>query len=127
MIMDTVLNPMFRYSSPVAHLNDANHHEDLAVLRERLLGLDVWPEAGDEFLALLPVSRWYAPPLNDEDNEWLLIVARDALRGLDIGANYPAFFQKLITNGNLRQAFLSELDRQALSNGNGASHKNHLF
>lgn len=131
MIMDTVLNPMFRHSPTAENIAEANHNNNLAVLRERLIGLNVWPDAGDEFLALLPVSRWHAPPLNDEDNEWLLIVARDTLRGLDIGANYPAFFQKLITNANLRQAFLSELDRQALShgasNGNGTSHKNHLF
>ncbi|NHZ72597.1 MAG: hypothetical protein GWP17_05900, partial [Aquificales bacterium] len=82
---------------------------------------NVWPEAGDEFLALLPVSRWHAPPLTDDDNEWLLIVARDALRGLDIGSNYPAFFQKLITNPKLRQVFMDELNRQAISNGSGAS------
>jgi len=116
--MDTVLNPMFRQQSTVTET--ATNDDDLSTLRERLLGLNVWPEAGDEFLALLPVSRWDAPPLTDEDNEWLLIVARDALRGLDIGANYPAFFQKLITNPKLRQAFMDELDRQAISNGKGS-------
>lgn len=120
MIMDTVLNPMFRQKSAITEpsANDG----DLSALRERLLGLNVWPEAGDEFLALLPVSRWDAPPLTDEDNEWLLIVARDALRGLDIGSNYPAFFQKLITNPKLRQAFMDEIDRQAISNRNGSPH-----
>lgn len=120
MIMDTVLNPMFRKQSPATET--ATNDGELTTLRERLLGLDVWPEAGDEFLALLPVSRWDAPPLTEEDNEWLLIVARDALRGLDIGANYPAFFQKLITNPKLRQAFMDEVDRQAISNGKGAPH-----
>ncbi len=124
MIANTVLSPMFRQSQ-TGHTNASD--KDLAALRERLLGLNVWPEAGDEFLALLPVSRWNAPPLNDEDNEWLLIVVRDALRGLDIGSNYPAFFQKLITNTNLRQAFLNELDRQALSNGSGVLNKKHLL
>lgn len=120
MIMDTVLNPMFRQKSAITEpsANDG----DLSALRERLLGLNVWPEAGDEFLALLPVSRWDAPPLTDEDNEWLLIVARDSLRGLDIGSNYPAFFQKLITNPKLRQAFMDEIDRQAISNRNGSPH-----
>jgi hypothetical protein len=117
--MDTVLNPMFRQSKK----NDISSNDgDLSTLRERLMGLNAWPEAGDEFLALLPVSRWHAPPLTDEDNEWLLIVARDTLRGLDIGSNYPAFFQKLITNPKLRQAFLTELDSQAISNGNGTTH-----
>lgn len=119
MIMDTVLNPMFRQPKGT---ETTTTDGDLTSLRERLLRLNVWPEAGDEFLALLPVSRWDAPPLTDEDNEWLLIVARDALRGLDIGANYPAFFQKLITNPKLRQAFMDELDRQAISNGKGAPH-----
>ena len=120
MIMNTVLNPMFRQPSTIteASTNDSG----LVALRERLLGLNVWPEAGDEFLALLPVSRWDAPPITDEDNEWLLIVARDSLRGLDIGYNYPAFFQKLITNPKLRQAFLHELDHQAISNGKGSLH-----
>jgi hypothetical protein len=119
--MDTVLNPMFRQTKAAEPTNG-----DLAVLRERLLRLKVWPEAGDEFLALLPVSRWHSPPLTEEDNEWLIIVARDSLRGLDIGSNYPAFFQKLITNPDLRRAFLSELDRQALSNHQGTNQR-HLF
>jgi hypothetical protein len=119
MIMDTVLNPMFRQSIGTETSTD---ERDLTALRERLMGLNVWPEAGDEFLALLPVSRWHAPPPTDEDNEWLIIVARDALRGLDIGSNYPAFFQKLITNPKLRKAFLAELDSQAISNGTGGPH-----
>jgi hypothetical protein len=119
MIMDTVLNPMFRKSTGT---ETSTENGGVTDLRDRLIGLNVWPEAGDEFLALLPVSRWDAPPPTDEDNEWLIIVARDALHGLDIGSNYPAFFQKLITNPKLRQLFLDELDRQAISNGNGASH-----
>jgi hypothetical protein len=89
---------------------------DVSDLRQRLLALGVWPEAGDEFLALLPGSRWHSPPLVEEDKEWLLMVAQDALRGRDIGSNYPAFFQKLITNANLRQAFLEELDRLPAGN-----------
>lgn len=117
MIMDTVLNPLFRQPKMTeTAVNDG----DLSRLRERLMGLNAWPEAGDEFLALLPVSRWHAPPLTEEDNEWLIIVARDSLRGLDLGSNYPAIFQKLITNQKLRQAFMAELDRQAISNGSGA-------
>ncbi len=117
MIVETILNPMFR---PSKNDDVSPTDGDLTTLRERLLSLNVWPEAGDEFLALLPVSRWHAPPLTEEDNEWLIIVARDALRGLDLGSNYPAFFQKLITNPKLRQAFLEELDRQAIGPQNGA-------
>ncbi|MBK8987458.1 MAG: hypothetical protein IPM39_15505 [Chloroflexi bacterium] len=94
----------------------------MADLRQKLLALNVWPEAGDEFLALLPGSRWHAPALTDEDAEWLLIVVQAVLKGVDIGANYPAFFQKLITNQNLRQAFLDELQMRSngySANGNG--------
>jgi len=107
MLMDSALNPILRQ----AKTNDSPL-PDIAELRQKLLALNVWPEAGDEFLALLPVSRWHAPPMTDEDNEWLLLVAQDALKGVDIGANYPAFFQKLITNHHLRQAFLDELERR---------------
>lgn len=92
---------------------------DVADLRQQLLALGVWPEAGDEFLALLPGSRWHSPPLVEEDNQWVQRVAQDALRGQDIGSNYPAFFQKLITNQNLRQAFMEELARLPVNN-NGA-------
>ncbi len=113
MIIDSRINPVYR---PARH-NDSPK-ADIADLRLKLLALHVWPEAGDEFLALLPVSRWNSPPLTEEDNEWLLIVAQDAVKGVDIGANYPAFFQKLITNANLRQAFLDELERRSL-NGHG--------
>lgn len=119
MIMDTVLKPIFHQPKIT---ETAATTSNLSMLRERLLGLNVWPAAGDEFLALLPVSRWHAPPLTEEDNEWLLIVARDALRGIDLGSNYPAFFQKLFTNQKLRQAFMAELDRQAIGSGSGASH-----
>ncbi len=104
LIMDTALNPILRPTRPAD-----NTKADVTDLRETLLRLNVWPEAGDEFLALLPVSRWHAPPLTNEDNEWLSIVAQAALKGDDLGSNYPAFFQKLITNANLRQAFLDEL------------------
>jgi len=109
--MDSSLNPVLRSTR-----YNENNKTDIADLRQKLLALNVWPEAGDEFLALLPASRWHAPPLTNEDNEWLLIVAQDALKGVDIGANYPAFFQKLITNHNLRQAFMNELE---LHNHNG--------
>ncbi|PIE81984.1 MAG: hypothetical protein CSA11_02390 [Chloroflexi bacterium] len=116
MIVETILNPMRRRPQ---NDNVTPTDGNLATLRERLMAFDVWPEAGDEFLALLPVSRWQAPPLTEEDKEWAIIVVRDTLRGLDIGSNYPAFFQKLITNPKLRQAFLDELDRQAISSQNG--------
>lgn len=105
-MMDSAFNPILRQSKH----NEPPKAAEVAELRQKLLTLNVWPEAGDEFLALLPVSRWHSPPPTDEDNEWLLLVARDALKGIDIGAYYPAFFQKLITNHHLRQAFLHELE-----------------
>jgi hypothetical protein len=99
-------------------LNAGGHYQveklkaETAALRQRLKQLNVWPEAGDELLILLPTSYWQAPPLTEEDGEWLSIVAEDALEGVDIGSRYPAFFQKLITNSSLRQSFLDELERQ---------------
>lgn len=111
MIMDVRANPT---------LQPARHKEmlktEVADLRQRLLALGVWPEAGDQFLAMLPGSRWHSPPLIEEDKQWLLTVAQAALKGQDIGANYPAFFQKLITNAGLRQAFMEELDRLWVNN-----------
>ena len=37
-------------------------------------------------------------------------MVEDSLKGVDIGANYPAFFQKLLASNDLRQAFLAMLD-----------------
>lgn len=116
-MIDSTFNPLLRqYKSQ--EVPQAN----VAELRQKLIALKVWPEAGDAFLALLPVSRWNSPPVTEEDNHWLHLVVRDALSGHDIGADYPAFFQKLITNPNLRQAFMAELESQearATNNRNG--------
>ena len=54
LIMDTALNPILRPTRPAE-----NTKADVTDLRETLLRLNVWPEAGDEFLALLPVSVSY--------------------------------------------------------------------
>ncbi|RMH00791.1 MAG: hypothetical protein D6706_03015 [Chloroflexi bacterium] len=83
---------------------------EVHLLRQRLRDLNAWPEAGDELLALLSVSRWSASEVSTGDLEWLPQVVKDALAGKDIGAQYPAFFQKLLTNGRLRQLFLENLD-----------------
>ncbi len=82
----------------------------LMILRQRLIQLNVWPDAGDQFLALMPHSEWYAPPLTDADMQWLPRVVEDVAKGVDIGANYPAFFQKLLSNDKLRHSFLAALD-----------------
>jgi hypothetical protein len=81
-------------------------HSEVTILRELLLQLNAWPQAGDALLDLMPMSRWDSLPTTESDYEWLPKVAQDAVKGLDIGAQYPAFFQKLLTNNELRQAFL---------------------
>jgi hypothetical protein len=84
--------------------------DGVVMLRQRLKQLNVWPDAGDQFLALMPHSRWHSPPLTEVDNQWLPKVVEDAAKGIDIGANYPAFFQKLLASDTLRQSFLKALD-----------------
>ena len=83
--------------------------EGITVLRHQLKLLGVWPDAADQFLALMPHSRWQNSPLVEADYQWVPQVVEDSLQGIDIGANYPAFFQKLLANGELRQSFLSAL------------------
>ncbi|MCB9423048.1 MAG: hypothetical protein H6667_24825 [Ardenticatenaceae bacterium] len=83
--------------------------EGIVVLRQQFKQLGVWPDAADQFLALIPHSRWQNAPLVDTDYQWVPRVVEDSLRGVDIGANYPAFFQKLLTNSELRQFFLNRL------------------
>ena len=84
--------------------------EEIFTLRQRLKQLGVWPEAADQILALMPHSRWQSTPLVETDYQWVPQVVEDSLKGVDIGANYPAFFQKLLTSGELRQTFLNALD-----------------
>ena len=84
-------------------------HTELAILRRSLIDLNAWPEAGDQLLDLMPLSRWDTFPVSDADFDWLPSVVDDALRGKDIGAKYPSIFQKLLTNDDLRQAFLKTL------------------
>lgn len=92
-------------------------------LRQSLKQLNAWPEAGDQFLALMPQSRWNAPQVGPDDRELLPVVAQKAVNGADIGARYPAFFQKLLAHAELRQDFLVELSRSA--NGNHSPNGNH--
>ena len=83
--------------------------EGIAGLRQQLKQLGAWPEAADQFLALMPHSRWQNSSLVEADYEWVPRVVEDSLQGVDIGANYPAFFQKLLANRELRQSFLNAL------------------
>lgn len=94
--------------------------EGIAVLRQRLKQLGVWPDAADQFLALMPHSRWQNSPLVEADYQWTNRVVEDSLKGVDIGANYPAFFQKLLANNDLRQTFLTMLDARVDKEGKEA-------
>lgn len=86
-------------------------YAELSILRKHLIQLNAWPESGDKLLDLIPFSRWDSLPLAESDFSWLPSVVKDAVKGKDIGAQYPAFFQKLLTNNELRKAFLSELSK----------------
>jgi hypothetical protein len=84
---------------------------DLISLRNCLHDLHAWPAAGDDLLNLVPEFNWHSLPLTESDNEWLPLVVQDSLKGVDIGFQYPAFFQKLLTNPRLRLIFLTALDQ----------------
>lgn len=88
---------------------------DLVILRNRLHDLRAWPPAGDDLLNLVPEFYWASLPLTESDNEWLPLVVRDTMEGIDIGFQYPAFFQKLLTNSRLRRLFLTALDQAQMA------------
>lgn len=81
------------------------------VLRWQLKELKAWPEAGDQFVALLPQVRQQTAPLTESDRQWISSVIDDVVKGVDIGSRYPSFFQNLITNSHLRGIFLDELQK----------------
>lgn len=105
--MDTILIPT-QIEQPEIKLED----KGIVKLRQQLKQLGVWPDAADQFLALMPHSNWQNSPLVDEDYQWVSKVVEDSMKGVDIGAYYPAFFQKLLANEELRQSFLQVLDTQ---------------
>ena len=89
-----------------------NSHSEVDALRHQLKQLKAWPEAGDQFLDLLPQIRQHASPLTESDREWITYVIDDVFNGVDIGSRYPSFFHNLITNSHLRRIFLDELERK---------------
>ncbi|MFQ5419963.1 MAG: hypothetical protein ACE5EY_06330 [Anaerolineae bacterium] len=107
-----LINTAFNNQQPI---NLPSSNSDLAVLREKLKKLGVWPEAGDKFLELLPMSRWNSAPITDADTSWVPIVIDGVLNGFDIGARFPSFFQKLLMSDVLREAFLSALSERMKS------------
>jgi hypothetical protein len=86
---------------------------EIVRLQETLKQLDAWPDAGDQFLALMPQSSWYAPQPSSDDHQLVPVVVEKAMNGSDIGAQYPAFFQKLLAHAGLRQDFLAALPHPA--------------
>lgn len=90
-------------------------HAEVAVLRDRLRAFDAWPDAGDALLALMPASRRDSLAVTEKDLQWLPQVIHATLSGIDIGAQFPSIFQKLLASTYLRQVFLYELERAAKS------------
>lgn len=84
-------------------------HPEIEALRLYLKELNAWPEAGDDFLALMSPSHWFSANPTEQDYEWLPFVVQDAIAGFDIGIKYPAFFHKLLCLSRLRKDFLAEL------------------
>ncbi len=82
---------------------------ELEVLRQQLKHYNAWPVAGDEFLALISQTNWRYPQPTNQDYAMLPEIVSDVISGMDIGAQYPAFFQKLLAHSSLRQEFLSAL------------------
>jgi hypothetical protein len=98
-------------SSPDFLQPERQHNSELMQLRALLKTLKAWPAAGDDYLHLMPEFNRHSPPITESDNEWLPLVVQDSLKGVDIGFQYPSFFQKLLMNPRLRRIFISELER----------------
>jgi len=82
---------------------------EVSVLREQLIQLQAWPEAGDQYLEMLAYSHWDMFPVYPRDYDWIPTAVKDVISGIDIGSKYPSFFQKVLTNAELRQGFLTKL------------------
>lgn len=81
--------------------------QKLAFYRAQLENTDHWPEK--VVVLLHQVSRKTHTPLTERDQEVLSLVIHDALQGLDIQKQYPAFYQRLVHESHLREAFLDIL------------------
>ena len=78
-------------------------------LRQRLVQLGAWPEAGDAYLSMIETALWDRGQIREQDFDWIPKVVEDVNRGIDIGCVYPSFFQKLITSHELRAEFIKQL------------------
>ena len=84
-------------------------HSELDELRTHLIQLGAWPEAGDQYLSLVTHTLWDRISTQTKDFQWIPKVAEDVFNGVDIGLQYPSFFQKLLANSELREAFVKKL------------------
>ena len=91
-----------------------NLQKDVLALRSRLIELNAWPDGGDLFLSLMPHSHVVAEPIREKECAIMPQVVKDVLAGQDIGHRYPAFFQKLLLNATLRQAFLQAVRQETI-------------
>lgn len=85
--------------------------QDLNNLQTQLKTLNAWPSAGDEFLTLIPKTD-NPEPISEKEGEWIPQVVKDCLDGIDIGFRYPSFFQRLLMNSTLRNAFMDALEQK---------------
>jgi hypothetical protein len=81
--------------------------EKLAALREQLEVAEEWPSTADHLLQHITEP---GQTITTGDEDMLSLVVDDALKGVDITSQYPAFYQKLLADAELRQAFLDALD-----------------
>jgi hypothetical protein len=83
--------------------------EKLAALRANLEKGEGWPASADRLLDDLRAAGQEPEPLTDEDMALVSLVLGDALLGVDVAVRYPRFFEKLLANEGLRDAFLDGL------------------
>jgi hypothetical protein len=82
--------------------------EKIAALRA-MLEAGEWPATADRLLDDLRAAGEEPAALTDEDMAMLSLVLGDALQGVDVATRYPRFFEKLLANEGLREAFLDGL------------------
>lgn len=87
--------------------NDLDHQ--IALYRARLETEGKWPEKANELLNQL-VDNAPHQELTETDLEMLSLVVNDALHGVDIQKQYPAFYKRLVEEPGLRDAFLDVLE-----------------
>ncbi|HNB51142.1 MAG TPA: hypothetical protein PK530_04335, partial [Anaerolineales bacterium] len=68
-----------------------------------------WTEKAEALLTQL-MSQSLARELTEAEQDMLSLVVNDALHGIDIQKQYPAFYQKLTVDGALRDAFLEIME-----------------